>query len=36
MTPEEFYWYLTNRHNREETRNYVKKDTSRMRKYDNI
>ena len=36
MTPEEFYWFLTNRHNREETRNYVKKVTSRMPKYVNI
>lgn len=36
MTPEEFYWFLTNRHNREETRNYVKKVTSRMPKYANI
>ena len=36
MTPEEFYWFLTNRHNRAETRNYVKKVTSRMPKYANI
>ena len=36
MTPQEFYWFLTNRHNREETRNYVKKVTSRMPKYANI
>ena len=36
MTPEEFYWFLTNQHNREETRNYVKKVTSRMPKYANI
>ena len=33
MKVEEFYWFLTNRHNRQETRNYAKKVTARMEKY---
>ncbi|WP_240473444.1 murein transglycosylase domain-containing protein [Ferrimonas senticii] len=33
MTEKEFYWFLTNRHNRDETRNYVRKVTSRQGKY---
>jgi len=33
MTVEDFYWFLTNRHNRQETRNYAKKVTARMAKY---
>jgi len=36
MTVEEFYWFLTNRHIRLESRNYVKKVTSRMKKYTNL
>ncbi len=36
MTVDEFYWFLTNRHIREESRNYVKKVTRRMAKYENI
>lgn len=36
MSVEEFYWFLTNRHNRAETRNYLKKVTSRIPKYSNI
>ena len=33
MTADEFYWFLTNRHNRAETRNYARKVTDRMKKY---
>jgi len=36
MTVEEFYWFLTNRHIRLESRNYVKKVTSRMKKYSSL
>jgi membrane-bound lytic murein transglycosylase C len=36
MTVEAFYWFLTNRHIRLESRNYVKKVTSRMKKYTGI
>jgi membrane-bound lytic murein transglycosylase C len=36
MTVDEFYWFLTNRHIRLETRNYVKKVTARMKKYTSI
>jgi len=36
MSVEAFYWFLTNRHNREETRNYVKKVTARIPKYANL
>ncbi len=36
MTVDEFYWFLTNRHIRAESRNYVKKVTRRMKKYENI
>ncbi|MFT5178576.1 MAG: membrane-bound lytic murein transglycosylase C [Alteromonas macleodii] len=36
MTVEEFYWFLTNRHIRRESRNYVKKVTARMKKYTSI
>jgi len=36
MTVEEFYWFLTNRHIRLESRNYVKKVTSRMKKYTSL
>ncbi|WP_447172814.1 murein transglycosylase domain-containing protein [Shewanella sp. 0m-8] len=33
MTVSEFYWFLTHRHNREETRNYLKKVSSKQKKY---
>lgn len=33
MSVKEFYWFLTHRHIRVETRNYVKKVTARMKKY---
>ncbi|ABZ74644.1 Lytic transglycosylase catalytic [Shewanella halifaxensis HAW-EB4] len=33
MTVSEFYWFLTHRHNRQETRNYLKKVSSRQKKY---
>ena len=33
MSVEEFYWFLTNRHKRLESRNYVKKVTAHMEKY---
>ena len=33
MKVEEFYWFLTNRHHRRETRDYAKKVTARMKKY---
>ena len=36
MTVEDFYWFLTNRHIRSESRNYVKKVTARMKKYTRI
>lgn len=36
MTVEELYWFLTNRHIRGETRNYLKKVASRMPKYENL
>ena len=36
MTVEEFYWFLTNRHILLESRNYVKKVTTRMKKYSNL
>ena len=36
MTVEEFYWFLTNRHIRLESRNYVKKVTKRMKKYASL
>ena len=36
MTVEEFYWFLTNRHIRLESRNYVKKVTARMKKYTDL
>ncbi len=36
MTVDEFYWFLTNRHILVESRNYVKKVTRRMKKYENI
>ena len=36
MTVEELYWFLTNRHIRGETRNYLKKVAARMPKYDRL
>jgi membrane-bound lytic murein transglycosylase C len=33
MTVKEFYWFLTNRHIRLESRNYLKKVTARMKNY---
>ncbi|QIZ78268.1 murein transglycosylase domain-containing protein [Ferrimonas lipolytica] len=33
MSSTDFYWFLTNRHNRKETQNYVKKVTAKQRKY---
>jgi len=34
MTTGEFYWFLTNRHIRSETRDYVRKVRTRMSKYE--
>ena len=36
MSTSEFYWFLTNRHIREETRNYLKKVNSKQIKYINL
>jgi membrane-bound lytic murein transglycosylase C len=36
MTVSEFYWFLTNRHIRGETRNYLKKVSAKQKKYLNI
>ena len=36
MSTKEFYWFLTNRHIRQETRNYLKKVNSKKRKYINL
>jgi membrane-bound lytic murein transglycosylase C len=36
MSTKDFYWFLTNRHIREETRNYVKKVTGKKTKYMNL
>ncbi|WP_298443963.1 transglycosylase SLT domain-containing protein [uncultured Ferrimonas sp.] len=33
MTTKEFYWFLTNRHKRGETRHYVRKVSSKQQKY---
>lgn len=33
MTPKEAYWFITNKHNREETRNYLKRVTKHRKKY---
>lgn len=33
MTVKEFFWFLTKRHNRRETRNYLKKVSSKQKKY---
>ncbi|PKG74658.1 DUF3393 domain-containing protein [Shewanella sp. GutCb] len=33
MTVSEFYWFLTHRHHRQETRNYLKKVSSKQKKY---
>jgi membrane-bound lytic murein transglycosylase C len=33
MTVSEFYWFLTNRHIRGETRNYLKKVSGKQKKY---
>ncbi|MDG1164136.1 MAG: transglycosylase SLT domain-containing protein, partial [Porticoccaceae bacterium] len=33
MSVNEFYWFLTNRHIRSETRNYLKKVNSKQKKY---
>ena len=36
MTVSEFYWFLTNRHIRGETRNYLKKVSAKQKKYLNL
>jgi len=36
MSTKEFYWFLTNRHIREETRNYLKKVNGKKTKYINL
>jgi len=36
MSTEEFYWFLTNRHIRKETRNYLKKVNGKKTKYINL
>ena len=36
MSVSEFYWFLTNRHIRKETRNYVKKVSEKQSKYANL
>lgn len=36
MSTKEFYWFLTNRHIRQETRNYLKKVNGKKRKYINL
>ncbi len=36
MSTKDFYWFLTNRHIREETRNYVKKVSNKKSKYLNL
>ena len=36
MTVSEFYWFLTNRHIRGETRNYLKKVSNKQKKYQNL
>ena len=36
MSTNEFYWFLTNRHIREETRNYLKKVNGKKTKYINL
>ena len=36
MSTSEFYWFLTNRHIREETRNYLKKVNGKQTKYINL
>jgi membrane-bound lytic murein transglycosylase C len=36
MSTKDFYWFLTNRHIRKETRNYVKKVSGKKRKYVNL
>ena len=36
MSVSEFYWFLTNRHIRKETRNYVKKVSGKQAKYANL
>jgi membrane-bound lytic murein transglycosylase C len=36
MSVKDFYWFLTHRHIRSESRNYVKKVTARMKKYTGI
>ena len=36
MSTSEFYWFLTNRHIREETRNYLKKVNGKKTKYINL
>ena len=33
MTPKEAYWFITHKHNREETRNYLKRVTKHRQKY---
>ncbi len=36
MSTKEFYWFLTNRHIRQETRNYLKKVSAKREKYANL
>ncbi len=36
MSVSEFYWFLTNKHIRAETRNYLKKVTAKQNKYSNL
>jgi membrane-bound lytic murein transglycosylase C len=36
MSVRQFYWFLTNRHIRRETRDYVKKVISKQKKYTNL
>jgi membrane-bound lytic murein transglycosylase C len=36
MSQKEFYWFLTNRHIRQETQNYVKKVIGKKSKYSNL
>ena len=36
MSVSEFYWFLTNRHRRHETRNYLKKVNKRIEKYRHL